>query len=704
MQVPAHVAMDRVPPVRRRDGAESLFQGRAHTLAGAGADRWHDVDDTPWLRLPNLMVACHGWMPAAALDACLPIARQLVGITVPIDPPAVQWVSRSCAELRRSHGTLATPFVIQPPSFISHSDEKHDARPRDLLAARSSLEPPPGRHRPREGAAKTGATVPLSCRWLTAVQRRRVLRPRELADLPAARSLALREVGASTTRICASDLKPAPPARPTSAISFRNPPPKSLRRGRRGGLEPADTAGCWRSLIVVDDTQLEAGARHGLPLQEGGLAVEMCALRLCGADRPAVWVPTRRRARGGGEVVDVTTRDRRVQPDEARAHPRPRRGGARRHRLDEDAAPLADGAIAQALVGGGALRLGEQGHGDAAGGRCRRRAVSNRMPCTIALSAPLSAGVSALISNRTAGFELSFSVRAAASGTTFESSRGGSATVWMSMENSTDAMSSLRAQWGERIGHKSRRRPRTWPHRARRRRQRAAATPPAGGRRRRRAALLNGTQKRKLGDRRATQMSALLVDLCARAPSARWETCWAMPPTHPARGGRVIDGIIGGIGDIGDAIGGLIARHRRRRLDRVAAPAALSCAAQRAPPPPPRAPTCARCNSECGVTPTSIAGLPGSNAAETRSTRAAARAPLPVRVLRRRRRQRGRRLRTFRYSGTPVTYCCAVEWARLRRLRIDRRRRAAARRRAARARRWTRRRARGGSRAAARRR
>ena len=41
--------------------------------------------------------------------------------------------------------------------------------------------------------------------------------------------------------------------------------------------------------------------------------------------------------------------------------------------LDEDAAPLADGATAQALVDGGAL-VG-CGHGDAAGyGRCRRRA------------------------------------------------------------------------------------------------------------------------------------------------------------------------------------------------------------------------------------------------------------------------------------------------------------------------------------------
>ena len=452
-----------------------------------------------------------------------------------------------------------------------------------------------------------------------------------------------------------ADLKPPPPARPTSAISFRNPPPKSLRARRRLGLACCGLCCCCAVLVVATLVLvLVLGVVN--PLQEGGLAVEMCALRLCGADGVdnACVAAIEARAAAAG-VVDVTLEIGVYNPTifgadilglGAAVHV----AGA----LDEDAAPLADGAIAQALVDGGAL-VG-CGHGDAPGyGSLPPQSWGLiEVPCTIALSAPLSAGVSALISNRTAGFELSFSVRAAASGTTFESSRGGSATVWMSMENSTDAMSSLREQWGggSVTITSSTSNGRIEPGAGGSGGGNATGAAAAAA-----AALLEWDACTRASEiEELTQMSALLVDLCGASALRELGDVLgdAADCILPGAGG-VIDGIIGGIGDIGDAIGGIIGGIGGGGSTASPPPAAPS--PPLLPPPPPWAPTCARCNSECGVTPTSIAGLPGSNAAETGLVAAAAGECYQCEYY-----AGGGASEadgcTYRYSGTLVTYCC----------------------------------------------
>ena len=122
------------------------------------------------------------------------------------------------------------------------------------------------------------------------------------------------------------------------------------------------------------------------------------------------------------------------------------------------------------------------------------------------------------------------------------------------MENSTDAMSSLREQWGGgsvtitsstsngRIG--------------------PGAGGGGGGNATGAAAAAAASEwdacTKASEIEELTQMSALLVGLRHLRPPRVGRRAGRCRRLHPARGGRLIDGIIGGIGDIDDAIGGLI--------------------------------------------------------------------------------------------------------------------------------------------------
>ena len=314
--------------------------------------------------------------------------------------------------------------------------------------------------------------------------------------------------------------------------------------------------------------------------------------------------------------------------------------------LDEDAAPLADGeprrrssTAARSSAAATATRP--------ATARCAAGLGLIEVPCTIALSAPLSAGVSALISNRTPASTSVFGARRRV-GATFESSRGGSATVWMSMENSTDAMSSLREQWGggSVTITSSTSNGRIEPGAG----GAAAATPPARRRRRRRRSW-NGTRA-GFGIEELTQMSALLVDLCGASALRELGDVLgdAADCILPGAGG-VIDGIIGGIGDIGDAIGGIIG--------------GIGGGSTASPPPAARRrPAAAAAAVGADVRAVQLGVRrhahvdrrpPGSNAAETGLVAAAA-GVLPGDITPEA--APARPTAAYRYSGTLVTYCC----------------------------------------------
>ena len=161
----------------------------------------------------------------------------------------------------------------------------------------------------------------------------------------------------------------AAPSTPAPGNLLPQPAAKSLRAPGLG-LACCGLCCCCAVLVVATLVLvLVLGVVN--PLQEGGLAVEMCALRLCGADGVDDACVAAGRGGGGGRRRRHAP-DRRVQPDDLRRrHPRPRlapvhvagaldedRGAARRRRDRAGARQTAarSSAAATATPGYGSLR------------------------------------------------------------------------------------------------------------------------------------------------------------------------------------------------------------------------------------------------------------------------------------------------------------------------------------------------------------